>query len=165
MIRLPFALPPPAFRTVMQRITISLSDALANDFDAWMQRRRYENRSEAVRDLVRAALESDRLAEPEGHWCVAALSYVYDHHSRDLAERLTALQHDHHDLVLSSMHVHLDHHSCLETVMLRGRINDVRGFADSLIAQPGVRHGRVNVVPVEVESGHYQYHVHAHPHT
>jgi CopG family nickel-responsive transcriptional regulator len=96
---------------------------------------------------------------------VAALSYVYDHHARDLAERLTALQHEHHDLVLSAMHVHLDHQSCLETVMLRGRVNDVRGFADSLIAQPGVRHGRVNVVPVEVESGHHHYHLHAHPHT
>ncbi len=150
----------------MQRITISLSDSLAQDFDDWMQRRQYGNRSEAVRDMVRATLEADRLSEPDNQWCVASLSYVYNHHARDLAERLTALQHDHHDLVLSSMHVHLDHDNCLETVMLRGPVKNVRGFADVLIAESGVRHGRINVVPVAVETTHYrQLHVHAHPHT
>ncbi|MCW5625385.1 MAG: nickel-responsive transcriptional regulator NikR [Burkholderiales bacterium] len=148
----------------MQRITISLSDQLAQAFDGWMHRRRYGNRSEAVRDMVRAALESDRLEEPDSQWCVASLSYVYDHHSRDLAERLTSLQHDHHDVVVSSMHVHLDHRNCLETVTLRGPVREVRSFSDALIAEPGVRHGRVNVVPVAMETGH-QHHVHAHPHT
>jgi CopG family nickel-responsive transcriptional regulator len=148
----------------MQRITISLSDALAQDFDQWMERRSYTNRSEAVRDLVRAALDEERLEHPDGQWCVAALSYVYDHHARDLAERLTALQHAHHDVVVSAMHVHLDHDNCLETLMLRGPIEAVRAFANALTAESGVRHGRVNVVPVQMESAQ-QPHVHAHPQT
>lgn len=151
----------------MQRITISLSDELAQDFDGWMQRRQYGNRSEAVRDLVREALDQERLDQRHpGQWCVANLSYVYDHHARDLAERLTALQHEHHDMVVSTMHVHLDHEACLETLMLRGPVEGVRTFADALIAEPGVRHGRVNLVPVDVDRRYHMVgHVHAHPHT
>ena len=91
------------------------------------------------------------------------------HNERDLAERLTALQHDHHDLVVASTHVHLDHENCLETVMLRGRTEVVRRFADALIAERGVRHGQVNLVPVEEGSGHRHRHgyrhVHSHPTT
>ncbi len=151
----------------MQRITISLSDELAQDFDGWMQRRQYGNRSEAVRDLVREALDKERLDQRHpDQWCVANLSYVYDHHARDLAERLTALQHEHHDMVVSAMHVHLDHEACLETLMLRGPVEGVRTFADALIAEPGVRHGRVNLVPVNVDRRYHMVgHMHVHPHT
>lgn len=151
----------------MQRITISLSDELALEFDGWMERHQYGNRSEAVRDLVREALDQERLDQQRpDQWCVANLSYVYDHHARDLAERLTALQHDHHDMVVSAMHVHLDHESCLETLMLRGPAERVRTFADALIAQPGVRHGRINLVPVDVDRRyHLAGHLHVHPHT
>lgn len=129
----------------MQRITISLSDALAQDFDQWMERRSYTNRSEAVRDLVRAALDEERLEHPDGQWCVAALSYVYDHHARDLAERLTALQHAHHDVVVSAMHVHLDHDNCLEVLAVRGRADRIKRIADALIAAKGVKHGKLTV--------------------
>jgi len=139
----------------MERITISLDETLAREFDALIERRGYKNRSEAVRDLLREHLEAARQIETSAgltDHCVANLSYVYNHHARDLAERLTGLQHDHHDLTVATMHAHLDHDNCLESVILRGPTGAVRAFADALTAERGVRHGQINVVSVEVAS-------------
>lgn len=149
----------------MERFTISLSEELAKEFDDLIRKRGYQNRSEAVRDMLRERLKIDQLERYAAPYCVAALSYVYDHHARDLAERLTGLQHEHHDLVLSAMHVHLDHDNCLETLILRGRTSEVTAFANALIAEPQVRHGRVNIVPVDIdEHGHGRHHhVHSRP--
>lgn len=146
----------------MQRFTISLDERLAAEFDTLMRTRGYENRSEAVRDLLRGRIERERLARGEAPYAVGCLSYVYNHHERDLAERLTALAHEHHDLVVSATHAHLDHESCMETVILRGRTRAVRAFADAVIAERGVRHGSMNLVPVDVGAGRH-IHVHAHP--
>jgi CopG family transcriptional regulator, nickel-responsive regulator len=96
-------------------------------------------------------LESARLECLESLYRVASLSYVYDHRIRDLTERLSALQHEHHYVVLSSMHVHLDHDKCMETVILRGATIEVSQFANGLMAVREVRHGRLNVVPVELD--------------
>jgi CopG family nickel-responsive transcriptional regulator len=155
----------------MERFTISLSESLAKEFDDLIRKKGYQNRSEAVRDMLRDLLKSDRLERQEAPYCVAALSYVYNHHARDLAERLTNLQHEHHELVLSSMHVHLDHDNCLETLMLRGATGEVTAFANALMAEPQVRHGRLNLVPVDLDSGghkhddhhHHHHHVHSSP--
>lgn len=133
----------------MQRLTISLDDDLADAFDEWMRRKSYENRSEAIRDLLRRELGETSLADGEALRCVAVLSYVYDHHERQLASRLTELHHDHHDLTISTMHAHLDHANCIETVFLRGPTSKVLEFAESVKAQTGVRHGNVHVVPAE----------------
>lgn len=149
----------------MERFTISLDEKLASEFDRLIRERGYLNRSEAVRDMLRGKLDSMRLEAQQAQYCVASLSYVYNHHERDLAERLTGIQHEHHDLVVASTHVHLDHENCLETVMLRGRTEVVRRFADVLIAERGVRHGQVNLVPVDEEAGHGHGHVHSHPTT
>lgn len=148
----------------MERFTISLSKTLAEEFDALIHQKGYQNRSEAVRDILRDLLSSERLQRDEAPNCVAALSYVYNHHTRDLAERLTSLQHAHHHLVLSSMHVHLDHVDCLETLMLRGPTRDVTAFANTLMAEPQVRHGRLNLVPVEIHDHHEHEHDHEHEH-
>ncbi|MGE5384521.1 MAG: nickel-responsive transcriptional regulator NikR [Betaproteobacteria bacterium] len=138
----------------MERFTISIDESLAQDFDLLITNRGYSNRSEAVRDLIRNAIENDRQREaPSGH-CVANLSYVYDHHERELAERLTGLQHDHHDLTVAAMHSHLDHENCLESVILRGPMADVRQFADALMAERGVRHGALNIIALEAEHHH-----------
>ena len=148
----------------MERITISIDTALAAEFDELITSRGYKNRSEAVRDLVRSHLEAQRLTHaPAGH-CVANLSYVYNHHERDLAERLTALQHDQHDLTVATLHAHLDHDNCLESVILRGTTTAVRTFSNAVIAQPGVRHGQLNLVAVEIDGGHDHSHAHVHPH-
>lgn len=141
----------------MERFTISIDEDLAQEFDALIARRGYSNRSEAFRDLLRSHLESARLGAAAGTYCVANLSYVYNHHERDLAERLTGLQHGHHDLTVATMHAHLDHDNCLESVILKGPTEQVRAFADALVAERGVRHGQVNVVSVEVDQGRHSH--------
>jgi CopG family nickel-responsive transcriptional regulator len=144
----------------MERITISLDEPLAREFDALIERRGYRNRSEAVRDLLREHLEAARQAESaggQGGHCVANLSYVYNHHARDLAERLTALQHGHHDLTVATMHAHLDHDNCLESVILKGTTAGVRAFADTLMSERGVRNGQLNVVSVEVANSAHDH--------
>ena len=97
----------------------------------------------------------------EAPHCVASLSYVYNHHERQLAERLTDLQHHAHDLVVSAMHVHLDHDHCLETLFLKGATAAVRELADKLGAERGVRHSSLNLIPVDA-SGHDHDHGHNH---
>lgn len=145
----------------MQRVTITLDDDLIAGFEDFLVRHGYTNRSEGVRDLIRARLEAERLdRDPDGE-CVANLSYVYNHHERELASRLTRSHHDHHDLAVSTMHVHLDHDHCLETVILRGPAARVRGFADAVIAQAGVHHGRLSILPVRTDvaaAGHRHDH-------
>jgi CopG family nickel-responsive transcriptional regulator len=140
----------------MQRVTISIDDELAGEFDAVSHDRRYRSRSEAVRDLIRAAVNDHRLKETTG-LCVANLSYIYNHHTRVLAKRLMDMQHDHHDLVLATTHVHLDHEHCLETVLLKGAVESVRAFADELQAERGVRYAVLNIVPVDA-SAHPAHH-------
>ncbi len=149
----------------MERFTISLSDELAAEFDQFIEAKGYSNRSEAVRDLLRKEIESKRLAENQAVYSVATLSYVYNHHERNLAERLTNLQHEAHDLVVSSMHVHLDHDDCIETLFLRGLTQHIRDFASKVAAETGVRHSMVNLVPVKlalVQHSHSHGHFHTH---
>lgn len=148
----------------MKRLTMSLDDELADAFDALIAERGYENRSEAFRDLLRHDLGHRQLeATPEGP-CVATLSYVYNHHVRQLALRLTDMQHDHHQLTVATTHAHLDHDQCIETVILRGQTAAVRAFAQSVIAQPGVSHGQLHLVPIGEQQGHTPPRDHGHLH-
>jgi CopG family transcriptional regulator, nickel-responsive regulator len=143
----------------MKRLTMSLDDDLADAFESLVAARGYANRSEAFRDLLRADLgEMHQVTRPEGP-CVATLSYVYNHHQRQLAMRLTDMQHEHHELTVSTMHAHLDHDHCVETVILRGPTRAVQDFAQSVLAQPGVSHGHVHVVPVTEHHSHGHVHV------
>lgn len=141
----------------MQRFTISLDDTLAAQFDALIAANGYVNRSEAVRDLIRSQMDAVHLHAPKAPWCVATISYVYDHHDRTVAERVQSLQHDHHDLIITSQHTPLDHDHRLETVVLRGLTQDVQALAQLLIALRGVRHGSVHMVPLS-DSGHKHTH-------
>ncbi|MGE5471917.1 MAG: nickel-responsive transcriptional regulator NikR [Bacteroidota bacterium] len=149
----------------MERFTISLDESLASQFEQLIAERHYSNRSEAVRDLIRGAIENDRQRAAPAGYCVANLSYVYNHHERELAERLTGLQHAHHDLTVAGLHSHLDHENCLESVILKGATADVRQFADALIAERGVRHGHLNIIALEPEQHHaHDEHGEAHVH-
>ncbi|MDW5444598.1 nickel-responsive transcriptional regulator NikR [Polaromonas sp. SM01] len=143
----------------MQRFTISLDDDLAAQFDGLIADRGYINRSEAVRDLIRERLGKDTLDARAATYCVANVSYVYDHHEQQVTRRLMALQHEHHDLVVSSLHTHLDHDHCLESVVLRGPTPAVQACAQQLVALRGVRHGQIHLVPLAQESAG---HCHAH---
>jgi len=151
----------------MERITMSLDEDLAKEFDRLIADRGYTSRSEAMRDLLRRELEARRFAYEPRSYCVANLSYVYNHHARDLAERLIAAQHEHHDLVVSTMHVHLDHEHCLESVILKGASAAVRALADRTQAERGVRHVNLNLVTVQpgdehVMPGAHRHHGHMH---
>lgn len=132
----------------MQRLTITLDDATAADLDGFMAERGYSNRSEAMRDLLRTGLrESGPRGASEGP-CMAVVSYVYDHHERDLGRRLMQAQHDHHALGVATLHTHLDHDNCLEVVLLRGTAEAVRGFGQALVSERGVRLGGMNLLPL-----------------
>ncbi len=141
----------------MERVTISLDDELASEFDGYTQTHGYGNRSEAVRDLIRQRLGSLALEGGEAPYCVGSLTYTYNHSERELASRLTRQQHDHHDLVLSSVHTHLDHEHCFETVMLRGPTQAVRRFAEAVMAETGVHHGRLHLVAVDAQRGEHRH--------
>ena len=143
----------------MKRLTMSLDDDLADAFEDLVRSRGYENRSEAFRDLLRNDLGHARQAEVPAGPCVATLSYLYNHHERQLAMRLTDLQHEHHDLTVATTHAHLDHDYCIETVILRGRTDAVQAFAQTVIAQPGVSHGQLHLVPVTLRHAHGHDHV------
>jgi CopG family nickel-responsive transcriptional regulator len=150
----------------MRRLTISVDEGLARQFDELVGRMGYSNRSEAFRDLVRRALEERRVQSGSAKHCIANLSYVYNHNERQLASRLANEQHAHHDVTVSAMHVHLDHENCIESLILRGQTKQVVELAQSLMAQTGVRHGKLNVVPVDVESPQpFHRHPHFHPTT
>jgi CopG family nickel-responsive transcriptional regulator len=148
----------------MERFTISLDDELAHEFDRLIEQRGYSNRSEAVRDVLRAHLDRLREEADTRSHCIANLSYVYNHHERELAERLTRLAHEHHDLTVSTMHAHLDHEHCIESVILKGPASEVRRLADAVTAERGVRHGQLNLVTVDVDATAPHQHSHFKPH-
>lgn len=152
----------------MQRVTITLDDGLMSELDQLIAERGYQNRSEAIRDLARAGMQQTAAATSPDQQCVAALVYVYDHGVRELAKRLTHAFHDHHDMAVSTLHVHLDHESCMEVTVLKGQASEVARFAEQVIAQRGVKHGRLVTVPVRIRAerhAHGQSANHPHEHT
>ena len=146
---------------------MSIDESLAKAFDEMIARRGYGSRSEAIRDLLRREVDAARVEQAPRTQCVAALSYVYNHHVRELSERLNAAQHEHHSLVMSTTHVHLDHEHCFENVFLKGPTTVVRAFADQLLAERGVSYGKINLITVESGDDHrlaapHQHHGHMH---
>ncbi|SFZ86281.1 CopG family transcriptional regulator, nickel-responsive regulator [Devosia enhydra] len=152
----------------MQRVTVTLDDELMAEIDQLIAQRGYQNRSEAIRDLARAGLQAAASDTGSDAACVGVLSYVYDHAARDLARRLTSTFHDHHDLTIASLHVHLDPENCLEVGILKGPMAQVQHFADHVIAERAVRHGSLQVVPVvaggEQKHSRGEGHDHGHHH-
>ena len=151
----------------MQRITISIDEGLGGTFDRLVQARGYQSRSEGVRDLVREAVETWSGEQSGRTQCVANLSYVYNRLTRALAQRLSELQHDAHDLIVATTQMHLDHDHTLEGVMMRGPASAVRAFADKVRAERGVRFGTLNLISVDPNEDHDDptAHQHAgHPH-
>lgn len=141
----------------MQRITISIDDDLMEEIDNIIKQKNYQNRSEAIRDLARAGIQNSSFAVEGNPPCVAALVYVYDHESRELSKRLTRTFHEQHDLSLASLHVHLDHGSCMEVSMLKGNADRVEQLAEQVITERGVRYGKLIMVP-DNSGGHEHHH-------
>ena len=126
------------------RFGVSLDSELLERFDALCDQRGYETRSEAIRDLLRSTLVEQEW-EDSGRDIAATLTLLYDHHKSDLAQKVTNAQHDAHHLIITTLHVHLDHHNCLEVLVLKGPGAEVRGLAERLIATKGVMFGRLSL--------------------
>jgi CopG family transcriptional regulator, nickel-responsive regulator len=126
----------------LSRIGIAIDSDLLERFDRSIKRRGYTNRSEAFRDLIRDLLVGEKVASPEAV-VVGTVTLIYDHHAHGVTEKLTELQHENHDLVVSTSHAHLDHDSCLEVLIVHGKAARVERFADGLIGLKGVEHGRL----------------------
>ncbi|HXF52533.1 MAG TPA: nickel-responsive transcriptional regulator NikR [Hyphomicrobiaceae bacterium] len=141
----------------MHRVTITLDDELMASLDRLIAARGYQNRSEAIRDLARSGLQQAAADSGTSQDCIGALVYVYDHPARELAKRLTRTFHDHHDMSIATLHVHLDHDSCMEINVLKGGAGKVRHFAEHVIAERGVRHGRLVLVPVQREDAKHAH--------
>lgn len=125
--------------STLVRFGVSLDEGLLEPFDALCKTKGYGNRSEAIRDLIRRVLVEERWkGEPSG---VGTLTLVYDHHKNDLARRLMDIQHEAHECIVTTLHVHLDHNNCLEVLVLKGEPREVRTLAERLIACKGVKHG------------------------
>lgn len=128
------------------RFGVSISESLLKKFDSLIGNKGYANRSEAIRDLIRdTIIESEHASSLGTETAIGAITIVYDHHTREIGDRLTDLAHDHHELVISSMHVHLTHHSCLEVIVVKGQGEVIRRFADNVISTKGVKHGKLTI--------------------
>lgn len=122
------------------RFGVSLDEQLLGAFDTMCERRGCSNRSEALRDLIRKALIEDTWDSGQGE-AAGTLTLVYDHHKNDVTRKLVTAQHDDHDCIIATLHAHLDHHNCLEVLLLKGEPARIRLLADRLIAIRGVKHG------------------------
>jgi len=129
----------------MQRIGVSLESKLLSQFDKLIAAQGYSKRSEALRDLIRNRRTTEQLSDPKTE-AVAAVFVVYDHHRRQLAKKLIQLQHNQLLKSISSMHVHLDHHNCLEVILLRGKVSEITKLGDNIVSLKGVKSGRVNLI-------------------
>lgn len=124
------------------RFGISLDEKLLQSFDQMIEQKSYMNRSEAIRDLIRASLVEEKCGF-EDQEAVGTVTLIYNHHVRDLSDKLTEHQHSHHDQIISALHVHLDAHNCLEVLIIRGEVKKIKQIANELIGVKGVKHGRL----------------------
>jgi CopG family transcriptional regulator, nickel-responsive regulator len=153
------------------RFSVAIGGELLQKFDQYREHHRHPNRSEAVRGLMRAALIEETIARDESE-AMGVVTLIYDHHVSRIARRLTDLQHDHLEQVVTTTHVHLDERRCLEVILLRGPAREIRGLADDLIGTKGVETGRLvlaSAQPVAAQNGaehpaHQHPHEHGHPH-
>jgi CopG family nickel-responsive transcriptional regulator len=137
-------------------VSVSIDRDLLGQLDAWISDKGFPSRSAGLQRLIREELASSREGDPKG-LAVATVSFVYDHHARELLDRLTHMQHQHLDLVVSSTHIHLDHARCLEVLTLRGPAKRVRDLGDALVATRGVERGRVVLIPVEQSAASHDH--------
>lgn len=126
------------------RFGVSLDSDLLEKFDKLCDEKSYQTRSEAIRDLIRNMLVEKEWDEADGQMA-GTLSLVYDHHQSGLSQRLTELQHDSHTLIMSTLHVHLDHDNCLEVIILKGDGKEIKELAHRLISTKGVKHGKLGL--------------------
>jgi CopG family nickel-responsive transcriptional regulator len=151
----------------LSRFSISTEDDLLRSFDQLIARQGYGNRSEAFRDLMRDALVKSKIEDsPQTGEVLGTLTLVYDHHASDLNDKMNELQHEYFDLIVSVLHVHVNHDDCMEVIVLRGEVGFVRSLSESLLTLKGVKHGKlfVTLPAQEIVERKKKSHVHRHPH-
>jgi len=131
------------------RFGVSLEKELLDKFDRLIKEKKYSNRSEAIRDLIRENLVKREWVD--GKEVAGAITLVFDHHKRDLVNILTDIQHDFYRIIISSQHIHLDHSNCLEIIVVRGKPTEVRGLANKLKSNRGVKYGALSIATTEKE--------------
>lgn len=148
------------------RFGISMPQSLIEQFDAMLEEQGYDNRSEAIRDLVRKALLAPAQIRPE-QYAAGTIVMVYDHHVSDLPIVLTELQHDYHQEINSSLHIHLNHQQCLEVIVVRGVVQRLRELQQRIQVLKGVAYAELSVTHFDVngQDGHHTDHHHGHTHT
>lgn len=147
------------------RFGVSIEEDLLQRFDIQIEKKGYASRSEAIRDLIRDHMVEEEWANDQE--TVGTITIVYDHHTRDLSANLTHLQHSFPGDIKSVLHIHLDHHNCLEVLVVQGKGQVLRTFADQLVATRGVKHGKLIMTTTgqSLPSKQEQHeHDHAHPH-
>ncbi|MHC4154306.1 MAG: nickel-responsive transcriptional regulator NikR [Planctomycetota bacterium] len=132
----------------VERIGISVERKLLSAFDKLICRRGYQSRSEAIRDLIREQMSKECVSDPAAR-AIGVVLVVYEHHSTRLMEKLAGLQHSHVLQTISSMHIHLDEHDCLEVIVLKGKVAEINKVAEKIISLKGVKLGRINLVAAE----------------
>jgi len=130
--------------TGVERFSVSLPRNLAGSLDRMIREKGFSNRSQGIGDLVRAALVEHQAQREQGE-IAGTITLVYDHHKPQLQATLTDIQHDHHEMIISTLHVHLDHHNCLEVLVVRGAAATVHDIADELLTAKGVKHGKLTI--------------------
>ena len=148
---------------VLSRIGVALDSDLLKRFDDFIGKLGYTNRSEAFRDLIRDKLIAAQTTAPNAT-VVGTVTLIYDHHAHGVTEKLTELQHEHHDLVVSTSHAHLDHDACLEVLIVHGKSAEVEEFAGRLIGLKGVQHGKLVMSLAQAAPGHSHGNGHRHTH-
>ncbi|HBF39601.1 MAG TPA: nickel-responsive transcriptional regulator NikR [Firmicutes bacterium] len=123
----------------LQRIGISIEEKLLSQFDKLIESKGYTNRSEAIRDLIRENLVEEEWQQGEGD-SVGTITLVYNHHMREMADRMTDMQHQYHEKIVSVLHVHLDAHNCLEVMVIRGKTAEIQAIAGRISSLKGVKH-------------------------
>ena len=131
-------------KEIATRFSVSLPPKLLDQLDTMTGEKGYNNRSQAIADMIRAHLVEHRQKTGKGE-IAGTITLVYDHHKPHLQATLTDIQHDHHDVILSTVHVHLDNHNCLEVLLVRGKAAVIRKIADELVTAKGVKHGKLTV--------------------
>lgn len=128
------------------RFGVSMPEELLNEFDDYISIRNYKNRSEAIRDLIRDKLVEREWSEIQaGQEVVGTITFVYDHHKRELVNALLDIQHIYNTLVLASQHIHLDHNHCLEVTVVKGSTDAIRDLASKIKSMKGVKHAALSM--------------------
>ncbi|MGC8872329.1 MAG: nickel-responsive transcriptional regulator NikR [Caldimicrobium sp.] len=123
----------------LARFGVSIPKQLLEAFDAYLEKKHYANRSEAIRDLIRQKLVEEEWKESQEE-VAGVITYLYDHHKRELVEKLLDLQHDYYERIITTQHLHVDHERCLEIVLVKGKANEIKELADRIQSLKGVLH-------------------------